>query len=99
MAKRFKSNGQPNGWITFGLDGKYAYMASGDIVDAKTHKIVGQLKDEYGRYMDSEKVLEMSFDESGRLTRTVNQFSQGDPQAYAARKAAGKNSTAERAGR
>lgn len=88
MAKSFKSNGQPNGWITFGLDGKYAYMASGDVVDAKTHKVIAQLKDEYGRYMDSEKVLEMSFDENGKLLRTVNQFSQGDPKAYAARIAA-----------
>ncbi len=90
MAKSFKSNGQPNGWITVGLDGKYAYMASGDVVDVKSHKIVGQLKDEYGRYMDSEKVLEMAFDENGKLIRTVDQFSKGDPQAYAARIAAEK---------
>jgi hypothetical protein len=88
MAKSFKSNGQPNGWITFGLDGKYAYMASGDVVDVASKKIVGQMKDEFGRYMDSEKVLEMTFDENGKLIRTVNQFSQGDPKAYAARVAA-----------
>jgi hypothetical protein len=99
MAKSFKTNGQPNGWITFGLDGKYGYMASGDVVDASTHKIVGQLKDEFGRYMDSEKVLEMSFDETGHLTRTVNQFSQGDPKAYAARMAAEKNRAPRQASR
>lgn len=98
LGKSFKSNGQPNGWITFGLDGKYAYMASGDVADARTHKVVGQLKDEYGRYMDSEKMLEMTFDENGRLTRTVNQFSQGDPGAYATRIARQSDRDAGKAG-
>jgi hypothetical protein len=95
MSKSFKTNGQPNGWITIGLDGKLAYMASGDVVDVKTHKIVGQLKDEYGRYMDSEKVQDMAFDMNGHLVRTVNQFSIGDPAAYAARVAASKKTTKE----
>jgi hypothetical protein len=99
MAKSFKSNGQPNGWITVGLDGKYAYMASGDVVDTKTHKVVGQMKDEYGRYMDSEKVLEMSFGEDGKLIRTVNQFAQGDPKAYAARMAMETSKATHQAGR
>ena len=78
----------PNGWITMGLDGKRAYMASGDVVDVKTHKIVGQLRDEYGRHMDSEKVLDLAFDLNGQLVRKVNEFAIGDPQAYAARMAA-----------
>ena len=80
----------PNGWITMGLDGKLAYMASGDVVDVKTHKIVGQLRDEYGRHMDSEKVLDLAFNLDGKLVRKVNEFSIGDPQAYAARIAAQK---------
>jgi DNA-binding beta-propeller fold protein YncE len=80
-----------NGWITMGLDGKYAYMASGDVVDVKSHKIVAQLRDEYGRFMNSEKVLDMAFDLDGRLTRTVNQFAVGVPEAYEARMAAQKN--------
>ena len=33
-------------WITMGLDGKYAFLSSGDVVDVKTKKIVGQMKDE-----------------------------------------------------
>ena len=78
----------PNGWITMGLDGKLAYMASGDVVDVKTHKIVGQLRDEYGRQMDSEKVLDLEFDLNGKMVRKVNEFAIGDPQAYAARIAA-----------
>jgi hypothetical protein len=85
MNKSFKTNGQPNGWITMGLDGKLAYMASGDVVEVKSHHIVGQLKDEYGRYMDCEKVLDMTFNDRGHLLRTVNQFAQGDPKAVANR--------------
>ena len=85
----------PNGWITMGLDGKLAYMASGDVVDVKTHKIVGLLRDEYGRLMDSEKVLDMAFDLSGHLKRTVNEFSIGNPKAYAERMAATGKKTKE----
>ncbi len=44
-------------WLTFGLDGKLAYSSSGDVIDVKTHKIVGQMKDEYGRTMYSEKLF------------------------------------------
>lgn len=86
----------PNGWITMGLDGKYAYMASGDVVDVKTHKIVGKLRDEYGRHMDSEKVLDMAFDRDGHLVRTVNQFAVGVASAVEARKAG--HQTASRGG-
>src|SRR3569833_1584915 len=87
----------PNGWITMGLDGKLAYMSSGDVVFVKTHKIVGQLRDEYGRHMDSEKVLDLAFNLDGKLVRKVNEFSIGDPQGYAARIAAekGKKPTKE----
>jgi DNA-binding beta-propeller fold protein YncE len=90
MKKSFKDNGKPNGWITFGLDAKLAFMASGDVVDIKSKQIVAQLKDEYGRYFDSEKILEMSFDAKGQLVRTIDQFSNGLPEAVAARKAAAK---------
>ena len=51
-------------WITMGLDGQYAYLSSADIVDVKTKKIVGQMKDEYGRPMHSEKFLELAFRET-----------------------------------
>src|SRR5450631_2579926 len=71
-------------WLTIGIDGKYAYLSSSDIVDVKTKKIVGQLKDEYGRPMHSEKFLEMAFS-NGKLVRTVSQFGQGIPSAVQAR--------------
>src|SRR3954447_5748328 len=63
-------------WITVGLDGKLAYVSSGDIIDMKTRKIVGQMKDEYGRTMYSEKLLDMVFT-NGKLTRVANQFGNG----------------------
>src|ERR1041385_1429070 len=63
-------------WITVGLDGKLAYVSSGDIIDMKTRKIVGQMKDEYGRTMNSEKLLDMVFT-NGKLTRVANQFGNG----------------------
>ena len=63
-------------WITVGLDGKLAYISSGDVIDMKTRKIVGHLKDEYGRPLHSEKFLDMLF-ENGKLTRVVNQFGNG----------------------
>ncbi|MBZ5627139.1 MAG: hypothetical protein LAQ69_51970 [Acidobacteriia bacterium] len=63
-------------WITVGLDGTLAYVSSGDVIDMKTRKIVGQMKDEYGRPMHSEKLLDMVFT-NGKLTRVANQFGNG----------------------
>jgi len=63
-------------WITVGLDGTLAYVSSGDVIDMKTRKIVGQMKDEYGRTMHSEKLLDMVFT-NGKLTRVANQFGNG----------------------
>ncbi len=60
-------------WLTFGLDEKYAYASSGDIIDIKTHKIVGTMKDEYGRAIYSEKLLDIQFD-NGHAQRVSNQF-------------------------
>lgn len=65
-------NGGPF-WMTFGLDAKFAYVSSGDIVDIATHKIVGQMKDEFGRAITSEKLLDMTFD-NGHAQRVSNQF-------------------------
>jgi hypothetical protein len=63
-------------WITVGLDGNLAYVSSGDIIDMKSRKIIGQMKDEYGRTMYSEKLLDMLFT-NGKLTRMANQFGNG----------------------
>jgi len=71
-------------WITMGIGGQYAFLSSGDVVDVKTKKIVAQMKDEYGRQMHSEKLLEMEFS-NGKLLRTVSQFGEGIPSAVEAR--------------
>jgi DNA-binding beta-propeller fold protein YncE len=80
-------------WITIGIGGQYAYLSSGDVVDVKTKKIVAQMKDEYGRQMHSEKLLEISFS-NGKLVRTVSQFGEGIPSAVQAR-LAGRGLTAQ----
>ena len=49
------------GWITFTLDGKYAYPSTGEVIDVKTKKIVATLKDENGGAVQSEKMLEVQF--------------------------------------
>mgnify|MGYP003336437655 CR=1 FL=1 len=63
-------------WIMVGLDGRLAYCSSGDVIDVKSRRIVGKLRDEYGRPMYSEKMLDMVFT-NGRLTRVANQFGNG----------------------
>ena len=63
-------------WITVGVGGKLAYCSSGDVIDMKSRQIVGQLKDEYGRIMRSEKLLDCIFTD-GRLTAVSNQFGNG----------------------
>jgi DNA-binding beta-propeller fold protein YncE len=70
-------------WITMSLDGKLAYCSSGDVIDVKTRKIVGALRDEYGRMMRSEKLLDMVFTH-GKLTAVSNQFGNGQVAAAAA---------------
>lgn len=71
----FKTNGGAY-WITPAIDGKLAYLSSGDVVDIKSRKIIAQMKDEYGRTMHSEKLLDMVFTE-GKLTQVSNQFANG----------------------
>jgi DNA-binding beta-propeller fold protein YncE len=63
-------------WIMPGLEGKVAYVSSSDVIDMKTRKIVGRLRDEYGRPMYSEKMLDM-VSTNGKLTRVANQFGNG----------------------
>ena len=39
----------------------YAYPSTGDVIDVKTRKIVAELKDETGRPVQSEKMMEIDF--------------------------------------
>ncbi len=86
MAKALKLD-HPAAWITMGLDGKRALLSSGDVVDVKTHKVVGKLRDEYGHLIHSEKFLHVEFDNKGHVIRVVDQFANGVPAAVKQRAA------------
>ncbi len=64
------------GWITFSLDGRFAFPSTGEIIDSKTKKIVAALCDEQGREVHSEKMLEIDF-ENGAPVRAGDQFGLG----------------------
>ncbi len=64
------------GWITFSLDGRYAYPSTGEVIDTRTRKIVAHLKDEEGRQVQSEKLLEIDFAQ-GVPVRGGDQFGVG----------------------
>jgi len=49
------------GWVTFSLDGTYAYPSTGEVIDASSKRIVTALADEEGRPVHSEKMLEIDF--------------------------------------
>jgi hypothetical protein len=70
-----KVRDQP-GWITWSLDGRHVWPSTGEIVDAKTKKIVAALTDEQHRMVQSEKVVEVVFD-GDKVVRTGDQFAMG----------------------
>jgi DNA-binding beta-propeller fold protein YncE len=49
------------GWITFSLDGKFAYPSTGEVIDVASKKIVASLTDETGAAVHSEKLVEIHF--------------------------------------
>jgi DNA-binding beta-propeller fold protein YncE len=64
------------GWITISIDGRLVYPSTGEVIDARTRKIVAALKDENGLDVQSEKLLEIDFT-GGRAVRAGNQFAIG----------------------
>ena len=64
------------GWITFGIDGQYAYPSTGDVVETRSRKIVTSLKDELGREVHSEKMVEIDF-QGEEAARAGDQFGVG----------------------
>ena len=65
------------GWITFSIDGKTAWSSSGEVIDAKTKKVVALLKDDQGHDFQSEKMLEVVLDGT-KVARTGDQFGVGE---------------------
>ena len=64
------------GWITFSIDGRYVYPSTGEIIDARTKQTITTLKDETGREVQSEKILEIVFDNK-KPVRAGDQFGKG----------------------
>jgi DNA-binding beta-propeller fold protein YncE len=64
------------GWVTFSIDGKYAYPSTGEVIDPPSRRIIATLTDEAGREVQSEKMLEVVF-RDGRVVRTGDQFGVG----------------------
>ncbi len=71
------------GWVTFSLDGRFAYPSTGDVIDVSNRKIVADLTDEMGRPVQSEKMLEIDFAGESPST-TGSQFGLGYVRALAA---------------
>jgi DNA-binding beta-propeller fold protein YncE len=64
------------GWISFSMDGRFGYSSTGEIIDVKKKTIVATLKDETGRAVESEKLLDLVI-ANGKVTRAGNQFGVG----------------------
>jgi hypothetical protein len=69
------------GWITFSIDGRYAYPSTGDIIEVATRKILTGLKDEKGVDVQSEKVVEIDF-KGAEPVRVGDQFGLGQVRTY-----------------
>jgi DNA-binding beta-propeller fold protein YncE len=64
------------GWITFSLDGRYAYPSTGEVFDTRTKQRVAALSDETGREVGSEKLVEVVFN-GPKPVRAGDQFGIG----------------------
>lgn len=64
------------GWITFSVDGRYAYPSTGEVFDVASKTRVAALADETGREVHSEKVVEIHF-RGGKPVANGDQFGVG----------------------
>ena len=64
------------GWITFSIDGRFAYPSTGEVIDTKTRQILTVLGDEKTGTVQSEKVVEVVF-QDGKPIRNGDQFGIG----------------------
>jgi DNA-binding beta-propeller fold protein YncE len=65
-----------HGWITFSLDGRYAWSHTPDVFDAKTKKLVATFKDENGAPVSGSKFIEVHF-RGGKDVEMGNEFGLG----------------------
>ncbi|HLJ55598.1 MAG TPA: hypothetical protein VKT77_11215 [Chthonomonadaceae bacterium] len=64
------------GWVTFSLDGRFAYPSTGEVIDVRSRQIVARLTDEQGRPVQSENLVEIDYD-GDRPVRNGDQFGLG----------------------
>lgn len=64
------------GWVTFSIDGQFAYPSTGEVVDVKSRKIVTLLLDEKGEPIQSEKLVEIRLD-GKKAVKAGDQFGIG----------------------
>jgi DNA-binding beta-propeller fold protein YncE len=64
------------GWVTFSLDGRYAYPSTGEVVDTASKKILLGLADEQAREVHSEKMVEIVW-RGDKVVKTGDQFGVG----------------------
>ncbi len=64
------------GWVTFSIDGAFAYPSSGEVIDVATRKTLALLTDEEGRAVGSEKMIEVHR-RNDRAVRVGDQFGLG----------------------
>jgi hypothetical protein len=87
--------GQP-GWLMGTIDGRYIYPETGEIIDTKTKRVLGNLKGANGLYTHSRFMLEVDFKDDlpiragdqfivGRVTRTAKATPVVDPKASSRR--------------
>jgi DNA-binding beta-propeller fold protein YncE len=65
-----------HGWITFSLDGAYAYSHTPDVFDARTKKKIASLALPDGKPFASSKFIEVQFAE-GQVSKIGNEFGLG----------------------
>jgi hypothetical protein len=65
-----------HGWITFSLDGRYAWCHTPDVIDVRTRQIVATLKDETGTPISGSKFIEIHF-RNGKVVAMGDQFGLG----------------------
>lgn len=68
-----------HGWITFSLDGRFAWCHTPDIIDARTRKVIGTFKDENGNPVCGSKFFEVHF-RGKKVVAMGNEFGLGRAQ-------------------
>ena len=64
------------GWVTFSMDGRYAYPSSGEVIEVKTRKILLTLQDEFYNQVASEKMVEVHLADH-KVVKAGDQFGIG----------------------